>query len=160
MMLQMDNFNIPVTTDSPDCQLWVNRGVLCVYGLQREEAIRRFEKALSFDKNCAMAHYFIAYSLAADYNNPNGMDYSAGFKEAEMAVNLAKSSSIMKWEKALIEAQVHRFCWPVGSKTLKELHKNYANAMRPVYQEFGQDHVDVCRVLNDASSMESVDITS
>ncbi len=132
-----------VTTSSSDCQMWINCGVLCTYGFQREEAILCFEKALGFDCNCAMAHYFIAYNHAADYNNPDGMDYCAGFKESQIALHMVEHSSISDWERALIEAQVHRFCWPVFSKSFQELHKNYANAMRPVYLKYGQDHIDI-----------------
>ena len=132
-----------VTTSSADCQLWIDRGVGQMYGFNREEAIRCFKKALSFDPNCAMAHYFIAYNNAAEYNNPDGYDYAAAHKEAQKAVEMAKHSNFTDWEKALIEAQVHRFCWPVGSKPIADLHRNYANAMRTVYQKFGENDVDI-----------------
>ena len=137
---KMDSESIfmKVTTSSSDCQAWTNCGVLDTLGFRREEAIRCFEKALSFDKDCAMAHYFIAYNHAADYNNPDGMDYCVGFKEAQKALEIAQHSSMSDWERALIEAQVHRFCWPVSSKPMEELHRNYANAMRPVYQKFSE----------------------
>lgn len=134
-----------VTTASADCRLWIDRGVLETFGFNREEAIRCFEKALTFDKECVMAHYFIAYNHAADYNNPDGLDYGTGFKKAQEALDMAKSqqSSLTDWEMALIEAQTHRFCWPVCSKSLEDLHRDYANAMRPVYQRFGEDDVDI-----------------
>lgn len=114
-----------------------------MFGFNREEAIRCFERALGFDCSCAMAHYFIAYNHASDYNNPDGLDYCTGFKESQKALDMAKKIPLSDWERALIEAQTHRFCWPVGSKPLEELHKNYANAMRPVYQTFGRDDVDI-----------------
>ena len=142
-----------ITTCSSDCQQWMNAGVLCTYGFQREEAIRCFEKALSFDSNCAMAHYFIAYNHAADYNNPDGMDYCTGFKEAEKALDMAKKASISDWERGLIEAQLHRFCWPVGSKSLQKLHKDYANAMRPVYQKYGESNTDVAAIFAESLMM-------
>jgi tetratricopeptide (TPR) repeat protein len=132
-----------VTTPSADCQQWINQGVMDTFGFRREEAIRCFERALSMDKDCAMAHYFIAYNHAADYNNPDGMDYCTGYKEAQKALEIAQHSSISDWERALIEAQVHRFCWPVSSTPLKTLHRAYSNAMRPVYQKFGKDHLNI-----------------
>lgn len=115
------------------------------FGFRREEAIRCFQRALSFDKDCVMAHYFIAYNQAADYNNPDGMDYGIGFKEAQKALEMAQQLSISEWERALIEAQVNRFCWQVCSTRLQELHRNYANAnaMRPVYQRFGEDDANI-----------------
>ena len=57
-----------------------------------------------------MAHCFIAYNNAADYNNPDGMDYAAGFQEAQKALEIAKQNTplISDGEMALIEAQLHR----------------------------------------------------
>ena len=142
-----------VTTSSPDCQLWISRGVLCTYGFQREEAILCFQKALTFDSDCAMAHYFIAYNNAADYNNPDGMDYCAGYQEAHKALEMSKQVTISDWEQALIEAQVHRFCWPVSSVPFTELHKNYANAMRSVYKRFGEDDSDIAAMFAESLMM-------
>ena len=139
-----------VTTFSTDCRLWISRGVLSSFGFKREEAIRYFRKALSFDSNCPMAHYFIAYNRAADYNNPDGMDYGEGFKEAQKALDLARHSPLTDWERDLIEAQVHRFCWPVCSKPLEELNRNYVNAMRPVYQRFGGNDADIAALFGEA----------
>ena len=133
-----------VTTSSTDCQLWIDRGVAHTFGFNHEEAIRCFQTALTFDSDCAMAHYFIAYCNAADYNNPDGMDYAVGYKETQKALNMSQHTSVVSdWELALIEAQVHRFCWPVGSKPMEELTRNYVSAMRLVYQKFGGNDVDI-----------------
>ena len=141
--LDLGGFGKKVTTTSVDCQQWIDRGVVHTFGFNHEEAIRCFQKALSYDSGCVMAHYFIAYNNAADYNNPDGMDYAVGYEEAQKALNMAKLTSLSDWEVALIEAQVCRFCSPLGSVSLEELHRNYANAMRPVYQKFGGDDVDI-----------------
>ena len=132
-----------VTTSSTGCQLWIDRAVAHTFGFNREEAIRCCQKALSFNSRCAMAHYFIAYNHAADFNNPDGMDYTVGYKEAQTALDIAQNTSLSDWEYNLIEAQVHRFCWPVGSKSMEELNRNYANAMRLVYQKFGEKDMDI-----------------
>ena len=142
--LKVEGYGMKVTTDSSDCQLWVDRGLIQMYGFNHEEAIRCFQKALTFDSNCAMPYHFIAYSNAGNYNNPNGLDYAAGFKEAEKALEKAnKNSNISDWEMALVKAQQHRFCWPPGSKPMEELNKNYTNQMRAVYQMFGENNADV-----------------
>ena len=132
-----------VTTSSADCQLWIDRGIVHTFGFNHEEAIRCFQKALSFDDNCAMAHYFIAYNHAADYNNPDGMDYTVGYEASQKALAVTQHTSITDWERALIEAEVHRFCWPVCSKSKEELVRNYAKAMRPVYEKFGEKDMDI-----------------
>ena len=143
-----------ISTQSPESRLWLNEGVLNSFGLRRAEAIRCFKKALSFDSDCPMAYFFIAHNNAADYNNPNGMDYAEGFKETEKAMELAKSvSGLTDWEKALIEAQTHRFCSPVGSKPMAELHRNYANAMRSVYKRFGEQDPDIATLFAESLMM-------
>ena len=153
--LDLGDFGKNVTTSNADCQLWIDHGVLHTFGFNREEAIRCFQKALSYDASCAIAHYFISYNNAADYNNPDGMDYAVGFQEAQKALEMAKqnASSISDREIALIEAQLHRFCWPVGSKPLIELHRNYANAMRPVYQKFGENDPDIAAMFAESLMM-------
>ena len=133
-----------ITTSSPGCREWFNRGILNSYGFKREEALRCFKKVLQSDSNCPSAHCFIAYNHAADYNNPDGFDYGEGYKESQKALELAnKTPSIPDWEKAVIEAQTHRFCWPVCSKTKDELHRDYAEAMRKVYDKYGHHNPDI-----------------
>ena len=153
--LNLGGFGKKVTTSSADCQQWMDRGVVHSFGFNRDEAIRCFQRALSFDTNCAMAHYFIAYNNAADYNNPDGYDYAVGFQETKKALQMAtlKDTPLSEWEVALIEAQVHRFSWPVGSKSLEELHRNYANAMRPVYEKFGGKDPDIAAMFAEALMM-------
>ena len=142
--LKLEGYGMKVTTDSPDCQLWIDRGMIQMYGFNHEEAIRCFHKALAFDNNCPMTHYFIAYGNACNYNNPNGLDYAAGYKDVVEALTKASEGVLSDWEMALIKAQQHRFCWPPGSKPMEELNKNYANEMRAVYKKFGEDNVDIC----------------
>ena len=137
--LDLGGISKKVTTFSADCQLWIDRGLAHTFGFNREEALRCFQRALSFDSECAMAHYFIAYNHAADYNNPDGMDYAVGYEESQKAYALIQRTPVTDWESALIEAQVHRFCWPVGSKPIGELNRNYSNAMRPVHHKFSED---------------------
>ena len=142
--LNLGTVSKKVTTSSTECQRWMDRGLVHSYGYNREEALRCYKKALTFDEGCVMAHYFIAYNNGSDYNNPGGFDYAAGYQESQKALAMALSlsggdSSLPDWEMELIKAQVHRFCWPVGSKPMKELVREYANAMQPIYQKFSSD---------------------
>ena len=146
-------YSIKIITSSTDFQLWISQGVLCVYGFQREEGIQCFERALGHDSHCAMAHYFIACCNAANYNDPDGLNYCVGFKETQKALELSQNSSLSEWEGALIEAQVHRFCNPVGSKPMSELHENFAKAMKSVYEKFGEENVDVATIYAEALMM-------
>ena len=132
-----------VTTSSTECLQWIETGINHLFNFNHGQTILDCKKALTFDKECAMAHYFIAYSNAGHYNNINGMDYASGYEEAQKALSLSKLHSLSDWEVALIEAQVLRFCSPVGSVPFDILNRNYANAMRSVFQKFGGNNIEV-----------------
>ena len=152
-MAAQKHFGKKVTTTSPDCQTWIDRGFLEMYGFNHEEAIRCFQKALTYDSKCAMAHYFIAYSNAANYNNPNGLDYVVGYQKSVKAMETAANNQVLDWEMELIKAQSHRYCWPPGSQSLEELNKKYATEMRAVYQKFGKDDADIAAFFAEALMM-------
>ena len=147
------DFEIAISTSSPDCQQWMNRGVLCFYGFQMEEGIQCFEKALSHNSQCAMAHYFMAYCYSTNYNDPDGLDSCKAFEECQKALELTKTSAVCAWEKALIEALPSRFCNPAGSKATPELQIDFAKAMKPVYEMFGEDNVDVAAIYAESLMM-------
>ena len=124
-----------VTTSSPECLEWIDKGLIQIFNFNHSQAIVNLKKALSFDSQCAMAHYFIAYSHAGHYNNPEGFEHAVGSEEARTAQTLSQSLTLKEWEFDLIEAQLHRFCLPVGSVPLNTRTINYVNAMRLVYQK-------------------------
>ncbi|KAI6649532.1 hypothetical protein LOD99_6698 [Oopsacas minuta] len=125
------------------CLQLIDSALLNVFNYNHEQAILDCKQVLTNDNDCAMAHYLIAYSNAGHYNNIDGLDYAYGFEEAQKALSVSKKVTLTDWEKVLIEAQVHRFCSPVGSVPLGTLNKNYANAMRSVYSKFGENNVVV-----------------
>ena len=61
---------LPVTTRSPEGQLWFDRGLLWCYGFNHGEAVRCFRRALESDPDCAMAYWGIAHALGPNYNKP------------------------------------------------------------------------------------------
>ena len=62
------------------------------WGFYREEEIHcLLKKALSYDANCQYHGPLSSYNNAADYNNPKGLDYAAGFQEAQKALEIAQS---------------------------------------------------------------------
>ena len=143
-----------ISTSSPECRSLINRGMLNSYGFKRDLAISCFQKALEIDSCCPIAHCFIAYNNAADYNNPDGFDYKKGYHESRKALEIAsKLPSILDWEMAVIKAQTYRFCWPVGSKPLDHLHQEYANAMRKVYEKYGENDTDIMALFAESLMM-------
>ncbi|MCV6586551.1 MAG: hypothetical protein OIF47_13535 [Marinibacterium sp.] len=66
----LGDHHCPITTRSPDAQLWFDRGLIWTYGYNHGEAIECFRRALTHDPGCAMAHWGIAYASGPNYNMP------------------------------------------------------------------------------------------
>jgi hypothetical protein len=59
-----------ITTSSQDAQIWFDRGLNWLFGFNHSEAIKCFQKTLSHDPECAMAHWGISYAAGPNYNLP------------------------------------------------------------------------------------------
>ena len=66
----LGTFTRPVTTNSPEAQLWFDRGLIWLYGYNHQEAVKCFEKAVDHDPTCVMAHWGVAYGVGCNYNKP------------------------------------------------------------------------------------------
>ncbi len=66
----LGSYGRPVSTTSPEAQLWFDRGLMWTYAFNHEEAVACFRKAADADPGCAMAHWGIAYALGPNYNKP------------------------------------------------------------------------------------------
>ena len=67
---ELGPYSRTVTTSSADAQRWFDRGLNWCFGYHHEEAVACFEKALSTDPNCAMAHWGVGYAAGPNYNFP------------------------------------------------------------------------------------------
>ncbi len=147
----------PVTTTSPEAQLWFDRGLVWCFGFNHEEGVACFRTALEHDPDCAMAYWGIAYGSGPFYNMP-WRDFSAA--EAETCTALchgairkavALTERVSPAEAALITALSARF--PVGHPVAPEefdaWDDAYSNAMRLVYRQFPED-LDVIALFAEA----------
>ena len=88
----------PVTTSSTEAQQWFDRGLVWTYGYNHTEAVACFEKAVTHDPNCAMAHWGVAYAAGPNYNLPWDLQDDRGRQEA-----LAKAYDATRQALALID---------------------------------------------------------
>ena len=82
----LGSYSRPITTTSPEAQLWFDRGLLWTYGFNHEEAVFCFRQAAEADPECAMANWGIAYALGPNYNKP-----WESFDEAETSKTLSEA---------------------------------------------------------------------
>jgi tetratricopeptide (TPR) repeat protein len=159
----LGTYSRAVSTRSPEAQRWFDIGLNWCYGFNHEEAIRCFEKVLSFDPGCAMAHWGIAYAAGPFYNltwREHGAAESEkaaqrGFDHVRLAREAASGASPV--ERRLIEALAARYQKPhaVTVEEFEHWDDAYAAEMRRVHYQFPHDQ-DVMALLVEALMMRTV----
>ncbi|NUP37786.1 MAG: hypothetical protein HOY76_12405 [Streptomyces sp.] len=151
----LGTFTRPVSTRSPEAQLWFDRGLVWTYAFNHEEAVACFEAAADADPDCAMAHWGIAYALGPNYNKPwdffDGADLERTVRRTHEAVERAHATSAgaTPTERALIEALRARYPQSHAAADCSIWNAPYAEAMRAVY-ELASDDLDVATLYADA----------
>ena len=138
----------PITTSSPDAQVWFDRGLAWIYGYNHEEAVHCFREALSRDPGCAIAWWGVALGSGPFYNMPwewfgktEAIEATATCHRAAQSA-LAASDDASEREKALIHAIARRFPkdHPVAPDEFSLWEHDYADAMREVHGRYPDDH--------------------
>ena len=150
----------PITTKSPDAQLWFDRGLNWVFGFNHAEAIKCFGKALEHDPTCAMAHWGISYAAGPNYNLPWHLYDPAGKAAALGAAYdaMKKAQALVEGttpvEQSLIEALSVRYPQrdPIEDQTAWD--KAFTREMRKLYKSYAGD-LDVACVFAEAIMNET-----
>src|ERR1700727_2332184 len=61
-------YSRPISTTSAEAQRWFDLGLLWCFGFNHEEGVKCFQRALTNDPDCVMAHWGIAYGSGPFYN--------------------------------------------------------------------------------------------
>lgn len=144
-----------ISTSSPEAQLWFDRGLIWTYAFNHEEAVKCFQRALEFDPDCPMAHWGIAYASGPNYNlrwdmmGEMGRAHTVATTHAAAQKALAVIDKASPAEQALIKAIQARYPAATPIEDCSVWNTDYADAMRPVYREFGDD-LDVATIFADA----------
>lgn len=136
-----------ITTDRPDTQNWFDRGLLWLYGFNREEAVHCFREAQRADPSCAMAFWGEAFAAGPFINLPwrwqSETERQAALATCFAATGaaLARRRGAAPVERALIEALPERY--PRGAagpvEEFSAWDDAFAAAMRAVYRRFPED---------------------
>ncbi|KAI9374874.1 hypothetical protein BJX61DRAFT_540378 [Aspergillus egyptiacus] len=151
----LGSYSRQVTTTTPQAQIWFNRGLIWTYAFNHEEAATCFEKAVSADPSCAMAHWGLAYTLGPNYNKPweffDEDELAATVHRTHQAVSAAKkyATNATPVESALIDALQHRYPQDQPDADLSLWNQRYADAMKSAYTRFPDD-LDVAALYADA----------
>ena len=134
-----------VTTSSADAQRWFDRGLNWCFGYHHEEAVACFEKALSADPDCAMAHWGVGYAAGPNYNFPwevmDGAGKAAALAKAYDAAQAAwaRADRVTAPERALIEALGARYPQREPVEDQRPWNDGFADAMRLAHMANPED---------------------
>src|SRR5579884_1391272 len=141
----LGDYRRPISTSSPEAQLWFDRGLNWTYGFNHEEAVRCFQRALEYDPDCAMAYWGIAFASGPHYNlrwdqytDPaRARMLATCYAAAQRALSLAERATPL--ERAVIKAVQARYPQPVPIEDCRVWNYDFADAMRSVYQSYPDD---------------------
>ncbi len=144
MEFDLGTYSRRITTSSRDAQAWFNQGLLWLFGYNHEEAITSFERALSADPKCGMAHWGIAYAIGPNYNKPwrvfTESEKGPALDRAHSALTAAREiTDLAPVEKALIHALSSRYPSNPEVEDYTPFTDAFADAMRAVHSEFPND---------------------
>ncbi|SEO29297.1 hypothetical protein SAMN04490248_103194 [Salinihabitans flavidus] len=128
-----------VTTGSEQAQLWFDRGLIWTYGYNHAEAVTCFQRALEHDRQCAMAHWGVAYASGPNYNMPWKIFDEAGRAAALAAAYDATQAAltcldgVSAEEAALIRALPARYPQREPIADMSAWDDDFADAMRAVF---------------------------
>ncbi|MCA0872885.1 tetratricopeptide repeat protein [Seohaeicola saemankumensis] len=144
----LGSYSCPVTTASPQAQIWFDRGLNWTYGYNHEEAVVCFRRALEHDPDCAMAHWGVAYAAGPNYNMPWDLFDEAGRAEALATAHaaaqaaLARAGDVTAPEQALINAIQARYPQAGLTDDMHLWDHAFADAMRAAFASV-PDHLDL-----------------
>ncbi|CAN6674772.1 hypothetical protein TRVA0_064S00430 [Trichomonascus vanleenenianus] len=153
---EVGSFGRKISTVNPEAQIWFNRGLIWTYGFNYEEACSCFEQVIAHDPECAMGYWGLSLAGGPNYNkgwiayDSQGREQIAQKCNAVAKLALEKISSASPVEAALIRAIQIRYPPEEVVKDFSIPNKKYADAMREVFREFGQDDLDIRHLFADA----------
>ena len=133
----LGDHEFPVTTNSARAQLFINQGMMLVYGFNHAEATRSFREAARLDPNCAMAYWGMALVLGPNINMamPSEAEPQA-YEMIQKAIAHKKNAS--EKEKAYIDALAIRYSGEEKPDRIA-LDLAYAGAMRELRDRYPDD---------------------
>lgn len=134
----LDGYHRPITTDSPEAQVWFDQGLQWAYGFNHDEAVRSFKEAAARDPEAAMPWWGVAYALGMNINDTQVGDdrWREAAAAARRALRLLDDETAV--ERALVRAVASRSTWP-PPPAQRPFDEAYAEAMEDVHERFGAD---------------------
>jgi len=132
-------FSRPVTTSSPEAQLYFDQGIQLMYAFDPNGAARSFREAWKLDPDCAMCYFGEAWSWGSYLNGPmTAPDAPRAWVAIQKALELSDDHA-SEVERALIEAMAVRYEPEHDPDRRRALDEQWAEAIGKVYEEYPMD---------------------
>jgi len=141
----LGSYSREITTISSEAKIDFDQGLIWLFGYNHEAAAACFEKAISADPNCGMAHWGVAYAIGPNYNKPweffEPDERIATLKRAHEAIEqaMALRDTLSPVEVALIDALADRFPEDPEIEDYSPWNDAFSEAMRKVHANFADD---------------------
>jgi len=151
----LGSYSREITATSSKAKTEFDQGLIWLFGYNHEAAAKCFEKAISADPNCGMAHWGVAYAIGPNYNKPweffEPDERIATLKRAHVAIEQAQAlrDKLSPMEVALIDALADRFPEDPKIEDYSPWNDAFSDAMREVYAEYSDD-LDVTSLFAEA----------
>lgn len=138
----LGRFHRPVSTSSPEAQLYFDQGMRLIWAFNHDEATRSFARAAQLDPQCALCFWGVALTLGPNYNMPMMAKARAAVGWEALGKAQANAGRATPVERALISALAARFAGPEPLDPGNNAPRlsAYVEAMRGVARQFPQDN--------------------
>lgn len=138
----LGRFHRPVSTSSPEAQLYFDQGMRLIWAFNHDEATRSFAGAAQLDPQCALCFWGVALTLGPNYNMPMMAKARAAVGWEALGKAQANAGRATPVERALISALAARFAGPepLDPGNSAPRLSAYVEAMRGVARQFPQDN--------------------
>ncbi len=123
----LGNYHHSITASNPEAQKFFDQGLVMLYGFNRYEALRSFQRAVELDPKALMPRWGVAQSLSPHINMDLDADVNA--KKACEAARAAANLPGPEHEKAYIEAAL----------ALCQGEEAHRKALRSLYTRYPDD---------------------
>src|SRR5690606_31723861 len=129
----LGKFTRPISTKNSEAQAYFDQGMQLMYAFDKIGAARSFREAQKRDPDCAICYWGEAWAWSSS-PNADHQCYSAPQATAVIAKAKVASGPVTPVERALIEALPLRCGEKFDESTQPEHDRQYAEAMRRVYE--------------------------
>jgi tetratricopeptide (TPR) repeat protein len=148
----LGDHHFPITTATPEAQVYFDHGIRLLYGFNHDEAARYFRRAAELDPLAPMPYWGVALSIGPNYND-TAVDAARAQATYDAVANAERrAGNASARERDYIAALKLRYPSPEPKSDWLGFHRAYSEAMRAMVQKYPDD-VDAATMLAESLMM-------